>query len=450
MVMAVSDNTVKARPTKAFFIEMITRDLGLTDCILDLVDNAIDHAVARAAADVMAVLTDGGKSNRLEGASIAIEFSNEEFVIRDTCGGISVDDARTKVFMFGNPDDKSTPGGLSVFGIGMKRGFFKLGHHISMLSHTANDWFSIEIDVRAWQEKGDDDWDFTLKESGTRKVGDGRGPEGTSIRITDLRNEVKERLEHTSFTKDLVARLSATYALFITSGLVITVQGVPVLAALPALGTYDKVTPARRIVERDHVQILIVAGLTSADDKIARGWYVFCNGRMILEADKSRLTGWGEGSAPQWHTKYRRFVGYAYFRSDDVRSLPWTTTKQGVVYESPVYQTALSEMAVQGRPILTFLNNVYPGEQEAEGVPERELLAQVRSVPITQVPRQQSIFKVDLEELKRNQENVLMNVQYKKSVKELERVRRCLKSPGLPATKIGEYTFDYFVKQECE
>ncbi len=399
--MAVSDNTVKARPTKAFFIEMITRDLGLTDCILDLVDNAIDHAVAIAAADVMAVLTDGGKSNRLEGASIAIEFSNEEFVIRDTCGGISVDDARTKVFMFGNPDDKSTPGGLSVFGIGMKRGFFKLGHHISMLSHTANDWFSIEIDVRAWQEKGDDDWDFTLK-------------------------------------------------VFITSGLVITVQGVPVLAALPALGTYDKVTPARRIVERDHVQILIVAGLTSADDKIARGWYVFCNGRMILEADKSRLTGWGEGSAPQWHTKYRRFVGYAYFRSDDVRSLPWTTTKQGVVYESPVYQTALSEMAVQGRPILTFLNNVYPGEQEAEGVPERELLAQVRSVPITQVPRQQSIFKVDLEELKRNQENVLMNVQYKKSVKELERVRRCLKSPGLPATKIGEYTFDYFVKQECE
>jgi len=450
MVMAASADAVRARPSKAFFIEMITRDLGLTDCILDLVDNAIDHAVARAGTDVMAVLTNGGGHSTLEGASIALEFSKEEFVIRDTCGGISVEDARTKVFVFGGATEKGTPGGLSVFGIGMKRGFFKLGRHISMSSQTDSDWFTMDIDVMAWQDKGDDDWDFKFKETGTRTPADDKGPGGTTIRVTALREEVKERLQQTSFRSDLMARLAATYALFITSGLVVTVQGDPVVSALPALGTYDKVTTARRVLERDGVQILIVAGLTPAADKIARGWYVFCNGRMILEADKSRLTGWGEGGAPQWHNKYRRFVGYAYFRSDDVRMLPWTTTKQGVVFESPVYQTALSEMAVQARPVLTFLNNVYPGEQEPEGVPEREVLAQVRAVPITQVPRQQTTFRVDLEEQKRNQANVLKNVHYKKSVKELDRVRECLKSPGLSATKIGEYTFDYFVKQECE
>ena len=31
----------KAHPSKAFFIEMLTRDITLADCILDLVDNSV-------------------------------------------------------------------------------------------------------------------------------------------------------------------------------------------------------------------------------------------------------------------------------------------------------------------------------------------------------------------------------------------------------------------------
>jgi len=31
----------KADPSKAFFIEMLTRDITLSDCVLDLVDNSI-------------------------------------------------------------------------------------------------------------------------------------------------------------------------------------------------------------------------------------------------------------------------------------------------------------------------------------------------------------------------------------------------------------------------
>jgi hypothetical protein len=35
---------VDANPTKAFFVRMITRDISLEDCILDLIDNSVDGA----------------------------------------------------------------------------------------------------------------------------------------------------------------------------------------------------------------------------------------------------------------------------------------------------------------------------------------------------------------------------------------------------------------------
>ena len=40
----MNDKTAKAYPTKAFFVNMITRDITFEDCILDLIDNSVDGA----------------------------------------------------------------------------------------------------------------------------------------------------------------------------------------------------------------------------------------------------------------------------------------------------------------------------------------------------------------------------------------------------------------------
>jgi len=246
-----------------------------------------------------------------------------------------------------------------------------------------------------------------------------------------------------------MSRIAATYALFISAALSIQLRGELISSNLPALGSYDRLTPGRKVLHHEGVDVLIVAGVTPAEDKVPHGWYVFCNGRMVLQADRSRVTGWGD-VLPQWQPKYRRFVGYVYFRSDDVRRLPWMTTKQGVVFESSLYQTALAEMVVQARPVTTFLNNLYPGEQLAEGVIERELLARVQPLLITEVPKTEGRFKVNLGKEKANLENRLVTIQYKKTRKDIDRARECLKQPSLSAAKIGEYTFDYFLKQECQ
>jgi len=399
----------------------------------------------------MKILDDGAQRPKFKHSTVSLSVSKSNFKIQDTCGGISEDDAKKTIFRFGIPLGASSTPGLSVYGIGMKRAFFKLGGNITVESATDEDWFVMDIDVNQWNMKGDDDWDFELKASG--KAGD-RVPSKpragtTQIVIKDLRDDVSRRFGQTSFVKELVDRVAAAYSLFLTAGLNIQINDERVQSKLPtvaSLGTELK--PARRLLKVGGVEVLVIVGVTPRDDRTPRGWYVFCNGRMVLGPDRSRLTGWGE-LLPQWHTKYSHFVGYVYFRSNDVRLLPWTTTKQGVVFDSGVYQTALAEMHVQARPVISFLNAMYPGEPEPEGVVERELLDKAHYVPIDKLRRADTPFQYDLNKRK-NLAKELVRIQYSKPRKDVERIRGHLKRRSMSASKIGEYTFDYYIKQECD
>ncbi|MBF0956152.1 MAG: hypothetical protein HXK15_07140, partial [Actinomyces sp.] len=43
-----STDQAQASPTKQFFVSMLTRDIGLADAILDLLDNCLDGAMRLA------------------------------------------------------------------------------------------------------------------------------------------------------------------------------------------------------------------------------------------------------------------------------------------------------------------------------------------------------------------------------------------------------------------
>ena len=71
--MAANDqHRVDANPTKAFFVNMITRDITLEDCIMDLIDNSVDAAWRSQGSPQMA-LTD---SVDLSEYLISIEISS--------------------------------------------------------------------------------------------------------------------------------------------------------------------------------------------------------------------------------------------------------------------------------------------------------------------------------------------------------------------------------------
>jgi Histidine kinase-, DNA gyrase B-, and HSP90-like ATPase len=160
-------NKVDANPTKAFFVRMITRDISLEDCILDLIDNSVDGAWKLEGGHTMS-LTDVTDLSKYR---IEIQASQDGFSVRDNCGGISFEDAVEYAFSFGRKDDDAPDKySIGVYGIGMKRAIFKIGEDITIKStyRTAGDKtesFKVPIDVPKWLGDARRDWDFDIETS---------------------------------------------------------------------------------------------------------------------------------------------------------------------------------------------------------------------------------------------------------------------------------------------
>ena len=86
----------KASPTKAFFVNMLTRDIELHDAILDLLDNCRDG-----------ILRTGSNSDDPDkpyaGYWAKLEMSDQYFAIEDNCGGIPLETAKKYAFAMGRP-----------------------------------------------------------------------------------------------------------------------------------------------------------------------------------------------------------------------------------------------------------------------------------------------------------------------------------------------------------
>ena len=218
---------------------------------------------------------------------------------------------------------------------------------------------------------------------------------------------------------------------------------------MPELAS-DQLKPARRNLKSGGVSTVIAAGLRARQrkqlDPALSGWFIYCNGRLVLEADKTTTTGWGDG-IPQWHSKFNAFVGFVFFDSSDSRALPWRTTKQGVVDDAEVFLAARPEMTLLARPVLEFLSRIYPGEVPAEGVQERHLLDTASPKPLNRVlSTRDRVFSVPRATSKSTE---LISVQYKKRRAHIERVRRTFPKK-LSASEIGSRTFDHFLRTQCE
>lgn len=430
----------KASPSKAFFIEMLTRDITLSDCILDLIDNSIHRLITKTGLDVSEHLFAGTKAIRVN-ALIDIAFTQSKFTIKDNCGGISVEDATEEVFLLGNPVREKQQTGLGVYGIGMKRAFFKIGKQISVESHTTDEEFRIDINVDEWEKKEDWDFPFTYVRQKNTKAG------GTDIEVSRLNPTVSEQFNSKTFKSLLLDKISRAYALFLKAGLQIKVNSDPARAEIPGIAETRDLSSVRHMIKKDGVDVLIMAGVSAVTDRTPRGWYVFCNGRMVLDADQTEETGWGTDSHPAFHSKFNHFLGYVYFRSKDVQKLPWKTTKEGVDRESRIYQTALAEMRLLSRPVLNFLNDLYSDVKE-QSEPEHTLFQRAKAISLQKIAsRHNTAFKADV---KKSSGDELVYVQYQRSRRKLDKIKSVLGKSRMSAARIGEYTFDWFYDRNCK
>jgi hypothetical protein len=319
--ISIKNETVNMSPTKEFFIDTITRDINLEKAILDLIDNSIQGAKRNV------------KNNNYKGYYINIKLG-EEFIIEDNCGGISKKDASSYVFRFGyekNSNKKEYSSG--GFGIGMKRALFKIGNNILFESNCSESYFQIQLDVQKWKNKKP--WDIKFN-----NVSDALASEfGTRIIIRELYKNIYKEINSSNFRKSLINKVEETNRMYLKSGLRIQINSMDI--------PY-KIRKGRNIIEKEFglendIKLKICID-RSEESNEKSGWYIYLNNRLVIEAEKSKLTGWGVSdseigiSMPEFNVDFNSFRGYVYLKSKDTYKLPFNTTKDGVDENSTIYK----------------------------------------------------------------------------------------------------------------
>ena len=433
-----TQDQARASPTKAFFVEMLVKDVSLESAVLDLIDNCIDGATRLRGDDSYA------------GLWVKVTVNRDEFVIQDNCGGIDVDLAKNYAFRFGrDPALTPVPRSLGVFGVGMKRAIFKIGRDIYIRSATRTHSFEVSMNVPQWQARDEPgEWYFPMQ---VNELSSEPPPEeqGTFIKISNLHDTVKKEFESEYFIGSITRAIGTRHQTYIDKGIAMQVNGESIPGAIVKFAYLpNELVPAFEERSLDGVAMNLYAGVSEVN-RIQAGWYVYCNGRMIVEHDQTELTGWGESvetAIPKYHHQFARFRGCVYFDSEDSNRLPWNTTKDGLDITSDVYRTAKVRMISHTRTVIDFLNKV---DRELDEPDESKkvltnLLERVSYDSPLSVPTAPK-FTYIAAPWEKPPEYKRVTIYRPKA--EVERLKKCL---GARSYKEAlETVFDWYLENEC-
>ena len=205
------------------------------------------------------------------------------------------------------------------------------------------------------------------------------------------------------------------------------------------------------VLPLSYIAELVEGGPAARSDA---GWYVYCNGRMVVKADQTELTGWGSlgtDRIPNYHHQFARFRGCAFFNSVHSSDLPWNTTKDGLDVEAELYRTVKLRMASHMRPVITFLNRL-DDELDQPDEDKRVLtnmLGSANYAEVTSLPESaradEFFFAPPVPTPRPPQTSRISFIRPKSTV---EAVKRYLKVRT--NKEVGERTFDWYLQNECE
>lgn len=442
--MRTSRDQINAMPTKAFFVDMLVRDIPLERAVLDLIDNCIDGAKR---------LRPGDEPD-FSGLSVTISMSDERFEIRDNCGGFDVATARDYAFRFGRPEAaRSTDYSIGQFGVGMKRALFKFGRYFEIRSTTLNQQWSMKVDVDEW-EADEGAWTFTFNDI----VDDTFSEQecGTSIVVERLRSEVSPRFSALHFQRQLSEIIRSHQRQFLAWGLNIEFGGVHLTNTELRIRSGGQFSPAIEEFAFDSetdspITVRIIAGVAESTPSEA-GWYIVCNGRVILSADRSEETGWGSVSdqkdgIPKYHNQYARFRGVVFFNCRASSKLPWNTTKTGLDSSAPIWQATHPKMLDHTRTVISFLNSL-DDEVTEYGRTSPLLTALAAETRPEQVERLHGTKPFSWNKSPRAPGPKTVKIQYSREETKIQSLMTAL---GVSTAKaVGEATFDMIFGEQCD
>jgi Histidine kinase-, DNA gyrase B-, and HSP90-like ATPase len=433
----------KANPEKRLFISLLTRDISLVAAVLDLIDNSINAAVEPVADQLpdasgyVKVLQDPAISPT---TNIYVKMSPDNVLVQDTASGISLATAQEHVFKFGrSASEEKTSDRLSVYGLGLKRAFFKIGNHIEIVSDHESGGFSLDLYVNDWEEDDTVPWHFELEPRPPTP----REKCGTRISISELYPETSKRIGDGIFLQQLKNEIGKTYSFFLLKFVNIFLNDEKIAATELRVGQNNETS----MVAHGNVTCSITAGLGIAEGGTYKdagaGWFVFCNGRAVVHSDKTPLTGWTTGGLGIFQPKHRPFLGTVYFVSEHADELPWDTTKSRINEDSEVWQIAKRAMIAVARPVVTFLDRRYSNDGT---MVEAKELSEVSKGPVSALTAStvaRSTFTPPKKQAKQT-----TRIQYDALLTDVERITNYLSKPSMSGSDVGRHTFNFFLRNE--
>lgn len=443
----MNTNIIEGNPTKKFFIEMITRDISIEDAIIDLLDNSIDGA-------------NRINSENYENLWVNLIINDKEFVIQDNCGGFSLATAQKYAFRFGRPEDAPKANNtVGRFGIGMKRSLFKIGRNFTVESQCKSDHFKVEVDVDDWSKRTKkvttedqiettiDDWSFSYTFVDTPN-----GNDGTIIKISNLNSEVLDLFTDDSFLNDLSDDIQKLLNFSLLKGIKITLNGRELKGKRIDILISEHSKPYYADGVIDGVTYRIIAGLGGIGEPKNAGWYIYCNNRLVLEADTSNITGWGVHPIPQWHMNYVMFRGILFLDSKETLNLPLTTTKKGVDATSEVYKALLPVMKNAMIKVFEFLKKIPQMGDEANDYRQTicETFDKISAVDLkvydfADYPQKTFLApELDMDIISRKKQYVRISYEANKALADEAKEHAEAKN----YKELGNTTFEYYLKME--
>ncbi|HBP6830283.1 TPA: hypothetical protein L6B21_31490 [Pseudomonas aeruginosa] len=353
--MAVTKDSIEVsfNSDADYLIQGLTSDVSTIECIYDLIDNSIDAARSKILSGSKAVKKDFfGLPASYKRFKIELDISSRKVTVSDNCAGIDENTLSEKVFTIGKRSRHAF--GIGHYGVGLNRAIFKLGSSVQLVTDNGKHAFSLgfsEKDVRAAVENKST---IQAKRLPTSKKS------YYKLEIDRVKNDVLSDLGSDTWLETLRDQIRIRYAIFCRKGLVITVNKKKVGSFGPKIRNPDFLEKrAKSFVSQNGVSVYLEAGLHE-NYRIAKfesdyeefkpvikgltpeyGWYVVCNDRIILVADKTKTTGW---TTTAWHNEYHGFLGWAYYVSEDPSLLPWDTKKTGINTNNQTHIEVLSSL----------------------------------------------------------------------------------------------------------
>lgn len=428
--MEVQNKKVDASPTKGFFIYMLTRDIDVRPAIVELIDNSIDGAKKIR------------KDKGYKGLFIKISMSQDKFIIEDNCGGIDIETAQKYAFQFGRSSDRENDlhGYFTgIFGIGMKRALFKLGKKFEVISKTLTEYFDLKVDVDEWINKPE--WEF---EFDNVKTGISNDETGTKIIVEKLNTDIIGKFESEMFINSLIDYIQKYRTVEAENGLDIEVNNIAIDYGKEKLLKSKDIQPYEKQIIDDNGKITIVAGITNKGEPNKAGWYIYCNGRLVLYADKTELTGWGVENRV-FHYSLAEFRGYVYFESQNLLELPWNTTKTGIDTSNRLYVIARQSMSEAMKQVIKVIDEA-KRKHDVSNLDELDFVKKAGETELNHSTIANIVENKDFNITEVEPEMPMARISFSKPLNEVEKVKERMGERTNKA--VGEKLFEYYCEME--